>query len=100
MFRTFGGCTGWHWAAEAARLEGARAAATRSCAYLRCADMRSLRGGGPAAGQGAGSLKCGNCRALWYCSVACSHADWSAGHKRVCKALAAERQQAASVRAL
>ncbi len=32
------------------------------------------------------------CRAVWYCGTACSHADWRAGHKRVCKALGAARQ--------
>ena len=32
------------------------------------------------------------CRAVWYCGTACSHADWRAGHKRVCKALATARQ--------
>jgi hypothetical protein len=35
------------------RLELAQAAATRSCAYLRCANLGGQ--GGPAAGQGAGS---------------------------------------------
>ena len=33
-----------------------------------------------------------SCRAVWYCGTACSHADWWAGHRRVCKVLAAERQ--------
>ena len=73
----------------AARLELARVAATRSCAFLGCANLRAS--GGPDAGQGEGSLKCAACRAVWYCGTACSHADWRAGHKRVCKALAAER---------
>ena len=27
-----------------------------------------------------------------YCGTACSHADWRAGHRRTCKALAAARQ--------
>ena len=31
------------------------------------------------------------CRAVWYCGTACSHADWRAGHRRVCKALGAAR---------
>ena len=39
------------------------------------------------------------CRAVWYCGTACSHADWRAGHKRVCKVLAAERQAAKAARA-
>jgi hypothetical protein len=31
---------------------------------------------------------------LFYCGTSCSHADWRAGHRRVCKVLAADRQQA------
>ena len=31
------------------------------------------------------------CRAVWYCGTTCSHADWWAGHRRVCKALGAAR---------
>jgi hypothetical protein len=27
----------------------------------------------------------------WYCGTACSHADWRAGHRRVCRALGATR---------
>ena len=76
---------------EAAGMEAAHAAATRSCAYLRCSNL-GLEGGA-AAGQGAGSLKCAGCRSVWYCGTACSHADWRAGHKRVCKTRAAARQQ-------
>ena len=34
----------------------AQAAAARSCAYLSCANLGG--GGGPAAGQGAGSMRC------------------------------------------
>ena len=41
---------------QAAALELAQAAATRSCAYLRCANLGGE--GGPAAGQGAGSMRC------------------------------------------
>ncbi len=37
------------------------------------------------------------CRAVWYCGTTCSHADWRAGHRRVCKALntvrAAEKER-------
>ena len=36
--------------------EVATAAAGRSCAYLRCPNVEA--GGGPAAGQGAGSMRC------------------------------------------
>ena len=38
------------------RLEAAQAAAARSCAYLRCANLAA--DGGPAAGQGVGSMRC------------------------------------------
>ena len=72
-------------------LETAQAAAARSCAFLRCSNL-GLEGG-PAAGEGGGSLKCGACRSVWYCGTACSHADWRAGRKRVCKTMAAVRQQ-------
>ena len=41
---------------SAAPLELAQAAATRSCAYLRCANLGGE--GGPAAGQGVGSARC------------------------------------------
>ncbi|KAL4859692.1 hypothetical protein ACK3TF_000769 [Chlorella vulgaris] len=68
-------------------LELAKAAATRSCAYLRCANLAGE--GGPAAGQGAGSQRCSKCKVAWYCGTACSHADWKAGHRRVCRALGA-----------
>ncbi|PRW60239.1 Zinc finger domain-containing MYND finger domain [Chlorella sorokiniana] len=78
------------------QLDLARAAATRSCAYLRCANVAGQ--GGAAAGQGVGSMRCSACRAVWYCGTACSHADWRAGHKCVCKALAAERQAAKAAR--
>ncbi|PRW56127.1 Zinc finger domain-containing MYND finger domain [Chlorella sorokiniana] len=71
------------------QLEAAQAAAARSCAYLRCANLGG--GGRPAAGQGEGSQRCSACRAVWYCGTACSHADWRAGHRRVCKALGAAR---------
>ncbi len=37
------------------------------------------------------AMCCSACRAVWYCGTACSHADWRAGHRRVCKALAAAR---------
>ncbi len=43
-------------APEAAQLELAQAAAARSCAYLCCANLGGE--GGPAAGQGVGSMRC------------------------------------------
>jgi hypothetical protein len=79
--------------AEEGRLAVAQVAVLRSCAYLGCSNLEQE--GGPAAGQGLGSQRCGGCRMAWYCGTACSHADWRAGHKRVCKALAATKPAAA-----
>jgi hypothetical protein len=79
------------------QLVASQAAAARSCAYLRCANVAGQ--GGPAAGQGVGSMRCSACHAVWYCGTACSHADWRAGHKRMCELLAAERQAAKAARA-
>ena len=74
----------------AGRLEVAQAGATRSCAYLACANLGG--GGGPATGEGVGSKKCSVCR-VSYCGEACSHADWrGGGHRKVCQALAAARR--------
>ena len=55
----------------------ARAAAARSCAYLRCANLAAE--GGPAAGQGVGFSRCSGCRAAW---CACSGAAWTCWHSR------------------
>lgn len=41
----------------------ALAAAARSCAHLRCANI--AQEGGPAAGEGERSAKCSACRAVW-----------------------------------
>jgi hypothetical protein len=71
-------------------VELAQAAATRSCAYLRCANLASE--GGPAAGPGTGSQRCSKCKVAWYCGTACSHADWRVGHRRgTCRALGAAK---------
>ncbi|KAL4852781.1 WD repeat-containing protein 44 [Chlorella vulgaris] len=70
-------------------LELAQAAAARSCAFLGCANLAGE--GGPAARQGAGSQRCSKCRVAWYCGTACSHADWRAGHRRMCRVLGAAR---------
>ncbi|KAL4458607.1 hypothetical protein ABPG75_013472 [Micractinium tetrahymenae] len=89
-----------HWGEPeqqaAGPMELAAAVGTRSCAYLRCANLAGA--GGPAAGQGDGSKRCGACRAVWYCGTDCSHADWArrGWHRRVCKALTAEREAAAA----
>ena len=73
---------------EAARaLELAQAAGGRSCAYLWCANL-AMEG---REAEGKPTQKCGQCRPVRYCSRACSVEDWRAGHKRVCKALAAAR---------
>jgi hypothetical protein len=74
---------------RAARLDLAQAAGTRCCAYLRCGQLEGQ--GGPGPGEGKGSLRCGGCKAVWYCGTACSHADWREGHNRVCRELAALR---------
>lgn len=42
--------------AQARQLELARAAAGRSCAFLCCSNLQA--GGGPAAGQGTGRMRC------------------------------------------
>jgi len=52
--------------AQARQLELARAAAGRGCAYLCCSNLQA--GGGPAAGQGEGSMRC---RWAGECSKAC-----------------------------
>jgi hypothetical protein len=74
------------------QLEAAQAAATRSCAHLGCPNLEQE--GGLDAGEGAGGRRCSGCRAVWYCSTACQHADWKAGgHRRVCQALAVVQAQ-------
>ena len=78
----------------AAQVELARAAATRACSNLRCANLGGE--GGWAAGEGEGSRKCSGCRLAWYCGADCQNADWRGGgvhRKRECAALAQERQQ-------
>ncbi len=57
-------------AQPAAALELAQAAAARSCAYLRCANLGGE--GGPAAGQGAGSQRC-----RWAAGWGVVWVDWS-----------------------
>ena len=68
-----------------AALELAQAAATRSCANLRCPNVA---GEGREA-EGRPNQRCSACRAVRYCCRECSVVDWKAGHKRVCAALAA-----------
>jgi hypothetical protein len=73
--------------AAARALELAQAAGGRSCANLWCANL-TIEGRET---EGKPTQRCGQCRSVRYCSRACSVADWRAGHKRVCKALAAAR---------
>jgi hypothetical protein len=61
----------------------AQALGTRTCANLRCA---SLTGASEAASRGR---KCGGCRAVRYCSEACSRADWKQ-HRVACRLLQQE----------
>ena len=44
---------------------------------------------------GAALDVCVNCRRTFYCGKACQTADWKAGHKAECKALAAESEESA-----
>ena len=69
----------------AAALELAQAAATRSCANLRCPNV----GSEGREAEGRLNRRCSACRAVRYCCRECSVMDWRAGHKRVCGALAA-----------
>ncbi|PRW20964.1 Zinc finger MYND domain-containing 19 Q7TSV3 [Chlorella sorokiniana] len=80
---------------QAGQLAAARAAGARSCAYLRCANLGCE--GGARAGTGDGCSKCSACKAVWYCGTACSHADWRAGHRRMCKLLKEARAAERSV---
>lgn len=57
---------------------------TRGCAHLACTAL------GGASEEAARGRKCGGCRAVRYCSEACSKADWRA-HRRACKLLTAPR---------
>jgi hypothetical protein len=41
-------------------------------------------------------LKCSACGCVSYCSSACQKSDWKAGHKQVCKELAASRASLAA----
>jgi hypothetical protein len=41
-------------------------------------------------------LKCSACGCVSYCCSACQKADWKAGHKQVCKELAASRAKLAA----
>ena len=79
----------------AADLELAQAAATRSCANLRCPNV----GGEGREAEGRLNQRCSACRAVRYCCRECSVVDWRVGHKRVCGALAAAVVAAAAAEA-
>ncbi|EFN59810.1 hypothetical protein CHLNCDRAFT_133543 [Chlorella variabilis] len=69
----------------AAELKLAEIAACRPCAHLRCPRLDTTSGD-------SRNKLCAGCRAVRFCSPACSKAAWKAGHKRVCGALAAKQQ--------
>ena len=60
------------------------------CANVRCPTLAA--GADPTDLQEARGKRCGGCKAVKYCGTGCSHLDWQAGHRRVCRQLAAERQ--------
>ncbi|PRW56574.1 Zinc finger MYND domain-containing 19 Q7TSV3 [Chlorella sorokiniana] len=83
----------------ALRLELARAAVPRSCAYLRCSNVQAE--GAALMCKGDKGLRCSACHVVWYCGTACSHADWREGsHHRVCKPLGEERRRRKAAQAL
>ena len=70
----------------AADMEAGATAINRRC-QTRCAGPgceRRLRE------DGAPLEQCAGCLRTYYCGKACQTADWKAGHKKECKALAAE----------
>ena len=40
------------------------------------------------------ATKCSKCKAVWYCSTACSTLDWKRGHKSFCAAADAANEGA------
>ncbi|PSC70146.1 hypothetical protein C2E20_6390 isoform B [Micractinium conductrix] len=68
-------------------------ASARRCGNMRCVEV---------AGASDASLPlrmCSVCRVPRYCSEQCQHADWRAGHRRLCRQLAAERAAGAGAAA-
>jgi hypothetical protein len=68
---------------------GGRAHAPNACAAPGCAAVEARERGAPA------FKLCSACRAARYCSAACQHAHWKAGHKAACRAAAAAAAAAA-----
>ena len=68
-------------AAQELALERCHVLSNRRCAHLACTNVPLLLGidGRP--------YKCTGCRTVWYCSAACSRADWRV-HKQACRQLA------------
>ncbi len=63
----------------------AEAAASRACSHLACTNCSG------ASESGLHGKRCSGCRVVRYCSAACQRSDWKAGHKVVCKELAAKQ---------
>ena len=78
LFLADGGCAA-RWEEECAR-----ALALRRCGNVKCANLE-----GPAETRLSRKL-CSGCRVLHFCSDACLHAAWGAGHRAVSRRLAAQ----------
>jgi hypothetical protein len=77
--------------APALRRAAARAAAQHfGCSNVLCAATAGLTRADARALFRA--QRCSRCMIARYCSAECQGADWAAGHKSVCRALAAERE--------
>ncbi len=87
--------------ATAKELALARCAALRRrrCAHLGCTNVPLLVGACPGGGgEPVRSYKCTGCRAVRFCSEACSRADWRV-HRQACRQLAAAAGVAAAAAA-
>lgn len=77
-----------HWSEPeqqaTAQLELAQAVGSLNCSNLRCPNLE---------GGGVKGRRCSGCMTVRYCSKACALADWRAGHRQACKALAAAARQ-------
>ena len=77
-------------AAQELALARCAALRRRRCAHLGCTNVPLLLGAGDGSSgsKPAKSYKCAGCRAVRFCSEACSRADWRV-HKQACRQLAA-----------
>lgn len=74
-------------AAREAAVRRARALALRtSCANLGCPRLEGVTEAG------LKGKRCGGCSVLRFCCRECSVAEWKAGHRRVCRLLAAQQE--------